>query len=151
MKTKNIHYEGKLTCKLCGETFSHLGSHIYHKHKMLSKDYKERFGLPFNEALISQEIYEKKVVAFDKDRDKYLKNIMKDNGHRFVKGDSHSGIKRISESARKRFIKRINEINEKRKPEHCPVCNIIYDNVDSHLFNKHRLIKAKNVYDDYKE
>lgn len=140
MKSKNITFEDKLKCKICGKEFQHLGSHIWHKHKITARQYKEKFGLPYNMALISEKIYEKKVKAFDEHREKYLSNINKDNGYRFKKGKT--GTRRISELERKRIIERIEKVN-KRKPEKCPVCNMVFDHLDSHLYNKHKLLRIK--------
>jgi hypothetical protein len=140
MKSKNITFEDKLKCKICGKQFQHLGSHIWHKHKITARQYKEKFGLPYNMALISEKIYEKKVKAFDEHREKYLSNINKDNGYRFKKGKT--GTRRISELERKRIIERIEKVN-KRKPEKCPVCNMVFDHLDSHLYNKHKLLRIK--------
>lgn len=140
MKSKNITFKDKLKCKICGKEFQHLGSHIWHKHKITARQYKEKFGLPYNIALISEKIYEKKVKAFDEHREKYLSNINKDNGYRFEKGKT--GTRRISELERKRIIERIEKVN-KRKPEKCPVCNMIFDHLDSHLYNKHKLLRIK--------
>ena len=140
MKLKNITFKDKLKCKLCGKTYQHLGSHLWHKHKITAREYKHEFGLPYNMALISKQIYEKKVAAFDENRDKYLKNILKDNGHRFEKGKT--GSRRISKLERERFIARIKKVNKDKKPEKCPVCNMIFNNLDSHLYNKHRLIRV---------
>lgn len=140
MKLKNITFKDKLKCKICGKNFNHLGSHIWHKHKITAREYKQEFGLPYNISLISRQIYDKKVDAFNENRDKYLSNILKDNGFRFKKGKD--GSRRISDLERKRFIERINEVNRKKKPEKCPVCNMVFNHLDSHLYNKHRLIRA---------
>lgn len=144
MKTKNIDYPDKLTCKICKKSFSHLGSHIYHAHKMLARDYKTKFGLPYSEALISETIYYKKVKAFNLHRNKYLANIVNNTQTRFIKGESRQG-RRISELERKRFIARIDQVNQSAHFETCPVCNMQFKALASHLFNKHGLIIAKQI------
>ena len=98
------------------------------------------FGLPYNEALISMEIYLKKKEAFEKRKAYYLKNLKKGKKYLFKKGRGKS--RRISESERKRLIKRIKEINKNRKLELCPICKLKYYNLDSHLFNKHKLLRT---------
>ena len=142
LKTKNKFYKGKLTCKLCHQDYKHLGSHLWHRHGMLARAYKERFELPYQEALISEDIYHKEKKAFEKHRSANLKNIYEGGKkNRFRKG--HSGLRRISVSERKRIIKRIVGENKKRgKFAGCPVCKIKYLHVESHLYNKHRLIKV---------
>lgn len=144
MKTKNITYHNKLTCKICNKEFSHLGSHIYNAHKMLARDYKTKFGLPYSEALISETIYHKKVKAFNLHRNKYLANIINNTENRFVKGVSRQG-RRISERERKNFIARIDQVNESAHLQACPVCNMQFKALASHLFNKHGLIQAKQI------
>lgn len=138
MKLKNITFEGKLTCQICKKTFNHLGSHVWHKHKMRARDYKAKFNLPYNIALISEDIYEKKVNAFNEHREKYLKNLT--NEHSFSKG--HTGQRRISDLERKRIVERINTIND-REEKTCPVCNMKFKHMESHLYTKHKLIIAK--------
>lgn len=142
LKTKNLWYRGKLTCKICGKVFRHLGSHIWHRHKILAKEYKEEFGLPYREALISEDIYHKKVDKFNEAREKYLKNLTKGgNKYQFKKGQS--GMHRTSTLERKRIIERIKKVNIKRKkPTACLVCRTKYLHIESHLYNKHRLIKV---------
>ena len=141
MKSKNITFPGKLTCNLCGKEFSHLGSHLWHAHKWKARDYKARFNLPYNLALISEEVYKKKVDAFNDHRDKYLKNITGNTEHQFTKG--HTGQRRISALERKRFVARIEKVNKERKPETCPICNMVFNNLDSHLCAKHKLLRIK--------
>lgn len=132
----------KLKCKICGKSYDHLGSHLWHKHKVLAKEYKEEYELPFNMALISDKVYQKKRDAFEERREYYLKNFLKaGKKYQFKKG--RTGQRRISQHERDANLKRILEVNRKRKPEKCLVCKMIFDNVDSHLANKHKLLKIK--------
>lgn len=132
----------KLKCKICGKEYFHLGSHIWHAHKIRAREYKEEFGLPYNMALITSEIKIKKQEAFEEHRDKYMQNLLKaGKKYYFVKG--RTGQRRISENERKTILTRINEVNANRKPEPCPVCKMIFDNVASHLANKHKLLIIK--------
>ncbi len=141
MKQKNKPYKGKLICKICGKEFEHLGSHVWHKHKIKAKEYKKMFELPYNEALISTDIYLKKKEAWEERKNHYLKNLKKGKKHQFKK--DRNGQRRISKSERKRFIKRIKGVNKNRKLELCPICKVKYYNLDSHLFNKHNLLRIK--------
>ncbi len=130
----------KLKCLICGKNYSHLGSHIAHGHKITAREYKEEFELPYNTSLISSEVKLKKQEAFELHREKYLKNLTKcGKKYRFKKG--RTGQRRISQGERETFIKRINNVNKNRKSEKCPVCNVIYKNVYSHLYTKHKLLK----------
>jgi hypothetical protein len=133
----------KLECLICGKKYRHLGSHIWHKHKILAREYKEKFGLPYDEALISEDIKIKKQIAFEKDREKYLKNLEGSEKYQFKKG--RSGHRRVSEKERQVIIERIKIVNKNKKPEKCPICNLIYENLDSHLFMKHGFLKIKKL------
>lgn len=143
LKTKNLWYRGKLTCKICGRSFEHLGSHIWHKHKISARDYKSEFGLPFRESLISEKIYRKKAAAWQKCSKKYLKNLTKaGTKYQFPVGNPMAKLRRISEAERLRCIRRIKAVNEKRggRLSVCPVCKMRFSHLASHLYNAHRLI-----------
>lgn len=132
----------KLKCLICGRSFHHLGSHLWHGHHVLAREYKEEFGLPYKMALISDQVRGKKQDAFEENREVYIKNLTKaGKKYQFKKGQT--GQRRVSQHERELQLARINEVNKRRKPEPCPVCKIIFDNVDSHLANKHRLLRIK--------
>ena len=133
----------KLKCKICGKLYKHLGSHIWHAHHVLAREYKEEFGLPYRMSLITDEIKEKKIKASLEWKDTWKKNFKNSKKYQFKKGKT--GQRRISEHERKTVIARINEVNKKRKPEPCPVCKIIFKNVYSHMYDKHKLISVKNL------
>lgn len=133
----------KLKCLICGRSYKHLGSHIWHGHKVTAREYKEEFGLPYKMALISPEIKAKKQDAFELDRERYLKNLTKaGTKYQFKKG--HTGQRRISEHERRVQLERIESYNTRRKAEQCPVCKMMFDHLDSHLANKHRLLRIKD-------
>ncbi len=136
----------KLTCLICHKEFHHLGSHIWHKHKILARKYKEEFELPYNIALISDEVYQKKHERFEENREKYLLNLTK-YGKKFQFKKGHSGVRRISQHERKTILERINQINlkQKGKLKNCPVCKMKFNHLESHLYNAHHLIKINNI------
>lgn len=41
-----------LTCLLCNKQYHHLGSHIWHKHHILARDYKAMFDMDYKYPLI---------------------------------------------------------------------------------------------------
>jgi hypothetical protein len=41
-------------CHICGHLFMNLGAHIWLKHKMRGREYKEEFGLAYSTALLSE-------------------------------------------------------------------------------------------------
>lgn len=133
----------RIKCKICGKKFAHLGSHIWHKHKVLAKDYKSEFGLPYNFSLINKEVYRKKVEKFEERREEILKNFNtpKSVQHRFVKGMKVPKGQYRSERAVKNAIKNLEKMNN-RKWEQCPVCRMKFKHLPSHLYNKHKLVQT---------
>ena len=135
----------KLKCLICGKYYDHLGSHIWHGHHITAREYKEEFELPYKMALISDTIYQKKRDAFEEHREKYLKNLRK-SGKKYQFKKGHSGLRRISEHERKILLERILNVNKrKKKLEQCPVCRMKFNHLESHLFNKHRLLSVKKL------
>ena len=132
----------RTVCLICNKEFKHLGSHLYNKHKIRAQEYKTKYGLPHGLALISDEVEQKKRDHFNKHRDKYLKNLRLHGArYQFKQGQKISRYR--SRIEMERVIKQIQDINKKRKPEKYPVCNQIFDNLDTHLFMKHGLLRAR--------
>jgi DNA repair exonuclease SbcCD ATPase subunit len=139
-KEKDEIIERFLTCRICKKGFKHLGSHIWHKHKITAREYKSMFGLPYKWGLISQEIKEKKrkIASWQQT---WKKNFRHWRKYAFKKGQK--AVRRMTPVLRKVLIERIIKVNRKRKPEKCPVCNMVFDNLDSHLVMKHKLLRIK--------
>ncbi|HEC32778.1 MAG TPA: hypothetical protein ENI63_00780 [Candidatus Kaiserbacteria bacterium] len=134
----------KLKCLLCGKLYDHLGSHIWHGHHITAREYKEEFELPYNMSLISHSVYLKKSEAFEKHREKYVKNLLK-NGKKYQFKKGCSGVRRISQHERNTILERIEKVNKsKRKLILCPVCRMKFYHLESHLFNKHKMLSVKN-------
>lgn len=127
-------------CKLCEKTFEHLGSHLWHAHKVTAREYKEEFGLDYNFPLISPEVKTKKQAAFEQDRDKYLANLSNSQKYQFKKGVT-SKI-RISRQSRERHTNQL-DIIEQNKQGTCEICRLKFEHLASHLYNKHGLVVAK--------
>ena len=135
-----------LKCKICGRYYRHLGSHLWHGHRILSKEYKEQFELPYNMALITDEIKEKKRRKAYLWQKTWKKNFKNSKKYQIGKPQSgiHSGTHRTSQWERRIIIERIKKVNQrKKKLSQCPVCKMKYYYIESHLFNKHRLLKVK--------
>lgn len=124
-------------CLICGKDCLYLGSHVFHAHKLIAKSYKELYRLPHKLMLISPEVREKKQKAFNRDREKYLSNLSTDNS--FKKGSKGRFKTYTSDFERKNKIKNI--LCRKIKGI-CPICKTSFEHLNSHLFNKHGLIKA---------
>ena len=131
-----------MICKICNKEYKHLGSHIWHGHHIKAKEYKKTFGLDYNFPLISEEIKIKKQQAFEEDREKYLANITgeKSKKYQFKKGEQKRKYfsRQSDEKARQILV----EIN-KTASGLCEICKMNYEHLQSHLFNKHGLIKVK--------
>ena len=130
-----------LKCKICGKYFKHLGSHVWHKHRMLARDYKRRFGLNYNHPLITSKIQEKMRDAFW-NNPKGLKNLKKGRKYRFKKG-VHKVQGYISAEKKRQIYLNLLKINKRKRWERCPICGIKYKHLASHLYNKHKLLKVK--------
>jgi len=121
-KKENNNQKDRLVCKYCGKKFSHLGSHLWHKHKVLARDYKEEFGLPYNFALISQEVYEKKRDKFQERKEDFVKNLtIGGEKFRFKKGQKMPKNQYRSQYALDSAIKNLKKMNN-HTWENCPAC-----------------------------
>lgn len=130
----------KLQCFICYKCYDHLGSHIPKAHKITAREYKHEFGLDYKFPLISESVKRKKQIAFDENKEYYLKNLLEaGKKYRFKKG--HTSLNRLSEQSRTRITGQLDQINGHRYAK-CPVCNIGFDHMESHLYNKHGLLIA---------
>lgn len=127
-----------IICKICLNEYKYLGSHIWHKHGITTRKYKSIYGLDYNLPLMNDQTMQKKRDAWQKHKNKYLKNLNKKNC--FKKG--HNYRNRFSEQSINRYKNQLKIINNKEK-QNCPVCNMKYQNVDSHLREKHQLKRIK--------
>jgi len=123
-----------LKCLICNFSFKHLGSHLWQRHKMLSRDYKTKFGLDIKHALITDEIKEKKRIALERSPT-WKVNFKNSEQYQFKKGVRNRWY--FSEESKKRYAEQSKQLLNHR--EHCPVCNIIFNNIASHLREKHGL------------
>lgn len=135
-----VDVNGKLFCRECKKYYSHLGSHVYHAHGMLARDYKEKYELPYAMGLVTIDISKKQSEA----NKKYFSQKNLNTKYSFKKG--HTGQRRISEHERRIILERIQEVNERKKKEQrCPVCKMYFHHVESHLYRKHQLISVKRI------
>jgi hypothetical protein len=134
-----------LRCRECNRYYKHLGSHIWHRHKMLARDYKTKFGLPWKMGLVTPDIAHKQSVANRKHKAIRRRNFLKGGvRNRFKKG--HTGQRRISEHERINIMKRILDVNKrKKKLQRCPVCRMQFNHMESHLYQKHKLINVRGL------
>ena len=133
-----------MRCRICGKNYNHLGSHLWHGHRTLAKEYKMEFGLPLNYALISREIWRKKSEEWHRNKKKYLPALLKyGKENQFPKG-IHQFRGYIAPVSKRRALSNLKKINRNSKQlKICPVCKMKANHLDSHLYNAHRLIRAK--------
>mgnify|MGYP001579569467 CR=1 FL=1 len=131
----------KLQCLICLKWFSHLGSHIWHRHKILAKEYKMQFGLSIKTPLISDQIKLKKQIAFNQDRKKYLDNI-KEKGKKFQFKKGQYKKTYYSRESLDQAVEQLDKINA-RKAVNCPFCNMLTHHLESHIYNAHGYLKVK--------
>lgn len=101
------------------------------------------FGLPVTYGLVSREISLKLSEANENHSEQNKKNLIEGGvAHRFKPGVRTGARPYISTVTLKKNIATINKVNRTRKLESCPVCNIKFISLPSHLWNSHRLIKG---------
>ena len=133
----------RLVCQVCRKRFHHLGSHIWHKHKMLARDYKTEFELPYKMGLVSEQVRHKQRIAENKW--KGHKNFKK-GGKKYQFKKGHTGQRRISDFERAKILKQIINVNrEHKKLKQCPVCRMQYNHVESHLYQVHKLVSVERL------
>lgn len=133
-----------MKCEICKKEYRHLGSHIYHAHKILTREYKIQFGLPIKESLISDEIREKLRDANAENYDLVVKKNLLANGSKnwFKPGDRIGNRNYISTKTMRKHVETIEKYNKTRKMEQCVVCKLRFNHLASHLFNAHKLIQG---------
>lgn len=134
-KMKNDQTE----CRICGKEFKYLGAHLS-KHKITAKIYKEKFGITFNLPLISDEVRNKKVEAWYKDKEKYLKNLVNEDSKKYHFKKGHRPTVRDIKMNIDTWTKQLHKINAREERE-CPFCNKVYKHVESHIYTKHGYVK----------
>jgi len=137
-----------MKCLLCGKHYKHLGSHLWHAHKVKAREYKMEYGLDLKFALIDDEIKLKKQEAFKEKRELYLKNLrVGGKKYQFKKGHAPKRTY-FSEQSMDRAYKNLKKINQ-RTPRNCPICNQRSRHLPSHLYNAHGLLVVhKDKYNE---
>jgi hypothetical protein len=112
---------------------------------MLARDYKSKFELPWKMGLVTPEIKRKQRAANLK-HDACRNRNFKKGGTKYQFRKGHTGQRRISEHERKVIMKRILDVNDRKKIlQQCPVCKMKFNHVESHLYRSHKLISVKNL------
>lgn len=92
--------------------------------------------------LIDEDIKEKKRKAFWKNPIPALENLKK-GGKKYQFKKGRIKVKGYySAQSKRRVYENLLKMNRK-KEEKCPICNMIFKNIDSHLYMKHNLLKVK--------
>jgi len=125
-----------LVCIECGKEFKHLGSHLWHCHHILARDYKAKYQLDLNHPLITKEIREKQ-RKHAKKNETWKENFKKSVRYRFTKGTK--GAKKYYSDETKNRLKKQSKDLLNKPSKLCPVCNIKFNNLAVHLREKHQL------------
>jgi hypothetical protein len=131
----------QLQCEICHKWFKHLGSHLWHRHGLKANDYKMEQGLDIKTPLVVPAITLKQKANVKK-QPTWRKNFANSFKYQFKPGKRQKS-QYVSPVSRKRALLEIIKYNKTRKPERCPVCHIIYNHLDNHLANKHKLLRIK--------
>jgi len=126
-----------IICKICNKECKYLGIHIWHAHKIKARDYKKTYQLDYNFPLISLEVMNKKRIAFEENKDKYLLNL---RGHKSIANRFKNGNKNRSYFS-KQSIERVTEIIKNQDLSGiCPYCGTKFENIHNHLRLKHNVM-----------
>jgi hypothetical protein len=125
-----------LTCKECGKEFKHLGSHLWHAHKILARDYKMLYQLDVNHSLITDTIKEKLRNQVKKYKT-WKENFKGSVKYQFKKGAENKKPYYSEETKNRLKAQSKDLLNKPSEP--CPVCNIKFNNLAVHLKQKHGL------------
>lgn len=78
---------GKIQCKICGNWYELVGSHVTATHNMLMREYKKKFGYDVKKGLLPEWLRDKKVkIALENNT---VKNLKKGKKFRFKKGETY--------------------------------------------------------------
>lgn len=116
-----LNPKNKIPCLICGKKFFHPMSHAWQSHKILSREYKETFGLDISKGLVSsdlREVISENVKSHPEVIEK-LKQTQKISCYK--KGDISIGKYTRSEQT----LKRLSLLSSHRKPgsKTCEDCN----------------------------
>jgi hypothetical protein len=125
-----------MQCQICKKNYSHLGSHLWHAHKIKARDYKKAFGLDLNYPLTTPEIREKQRKAFARNP-VGLKNLTTE--HSFKKGEPR--VKTYySRASKERVQSQYKKYLVKDQSGACPICKQRSAHIYSHLYNFHGIL-----------
>lgn len=107
---------GMPMCHICGKTFNKLGAHSWMVHQILTKDYREMFGLCNNTRLMCDESIETARLNWEANKDKQVINLNKGIETRWIKGDERIiGKRKLCKEHLDKCGKIMLENNKKKK------------------------------------
>lgn len=84
-----INKEGKIECLVCGKFFTRPASHVWQKHGMSAREYKEAYGLDLKKGIATEEY--KEVMRSHVFENHTVENLKKGAKFRFTKGQAGIG------------------------------------------------------------
>lgn len=76
---------GKIKCKLCGRWYVQVGSHVFNKHKMFAREYREEMNLPVKKGIVPK--WYRELKANQCLENGTVKNLKKGKKFWYKKGD----------------------------------------------------------------
>lgn len=95
---------GRVVCLICKRKFVQVGTHIYHRHGITAREYREEFGLDVRRGILPSYYREKKAQDA---RENGMPAMLLEVGKRtrFKKGQKGVGVYRRSKQTRERLSK----------------------------------------------
>lgn len=106
-KNRGKYAEGKIQCKICGQWYFQICSHVVQIHKMNNREYKTLIGRDVKRGLIPIELAKVRYDRNLENKDVVWENLKKGKASRFKKGVSNNytrspeTMERLSEFGKK--------------------------------------------------
>jgi hypothetical protein len=110
-----VDINNKIACLICGKKFIKPLAHVWQKHNMSAREYKEEFDLPKKTGLITEEHRELLRQNLQLKSIQTIKEAGKKS--RFIKGDKRAGRYIRTEAQKQRLREHIKQIRKNNKED----------------------------------
>jgi len=101
-KIASIPAKNKLQCQVCGKWYRKVGSHVWQKHKMSAREYREAYGFDVKKGQLPDDL--KKLKADYAKENETMNNVIEGGKkYRFKKGQKGVGIYKRSQQTLERL------------------------------------------------
>ena len=87
-KEASIPSKDKIQCLICGRWYRRVGTHIYYRHGITAREYRQEYGFDLIKGQLSDDLKE----LYSKNSIKSRKNLEKGKKHQFKKGQKGIGV-----------------------------------------------------------